>query len=154
MITELGTDGRVAGYGRNGADQRLQVTLPAVLDSLEPLFVHFRKWCRDVTTPTDSFAAELLLREALTNAVVHGCKCDPELEVRCALRINRRRILIGISDDGEGFDWRAAREPDDNADCGRGIDILRMYGTRVRFNEKGNSTVIIRRFDGRDRERR
>lgn len=131
-------------------EQRMDLRIPAVLDSLEPIFLQFRGWCRAVTSTRDSFAAELLLREALTNAVVHGCKCDPGLQVRCALRINPRRILIGILDDGEGFDWRAVRARDESADCGRGVDILRVYGSRVRFNQKGNGTVIIRRIAGGD----
>ncbi|MBS1825945.1 MAG: ATP-binding protein [Acidobacteria bacterium] len=124
----------------------MEVTLPAIPDRLEPLFVRFRHWCRSIASPADSFAAELLLREALTNAVVHGCKCDPALEVSCRVRINSRRILIGVSDAGGGFDWRAPRHRDESAGCGRGIDILHLYGSRVRFNNKGNAAFILKRL--------
>ena len=53
------------------------------------------------------FAAELLLREALTNAVVHGCHAESGKQVRCSMRLKGRRLLIVVDDDGDGFDWRS-----------------------------------------------
>jgi anti-sigma regulatory factor (Ser/Thr protein kinase) len=94
------------------------------------------------------FAAELLVREALTNAVVHGCRKDPGKRVRCFLRVKGRAMLIAIADDGDGFDWHAAlrREHDFPACSGRGIHILQAYADRIRYNDKGNTVTIIKRY--------
>ncbi len=94
----------------------------------------------------NSFAAELLLREALTNAIVHGCQKNPSKQVHCRLRLKGRRLLIVVKDEGDGFDWRGARGdrkgvPDSS---GRGIEILRKYADRVRYNEKGNAVTIVK----------
>jgi serine/threonine-protein kinase RsbW len=131
---------------QNGCEVR--VSIPATFDAIERLFDSFRRNCKCVLEHSDCFAAELLLREALTNAVVHGSRGDPAKNVRCALRMKRGRLLIAVQDEGEGFDWRAAqtREADISDCCGRGMQIFRAYATRARFNDKGNAVAIVKDF--------
>jgi len=131
-----------------GADCEMRRALPATLQAVEEFLVDFRGWSRGLLDRVNSFAAELLVREALTNAVVHGCHTDPGKQVRCSLRITRRRLLIAVEDDGDGFDWRAAwRNPAALSACsGRGIEILRKYANRVRYNDRGNAVTMIKRF--------
>ena len=130
------------------ADCELRTALPATLEAIEKFCVEFRQRCQDLRDRAACFATELLVREALTNAVVHGCSADPGKQVRCAMRLNERRLFIAIEDDGDGFDWRAAsRNAPAFPDCsGRGIEILRRYATRVRYNDRGNVVTMIKRF--------
>ena len=92
------------------------------------------------------FAAELLMREAVTNAVVHGCGGDRSRHVFCRVRLKGRKLTIVVADNGGGFDWRAAwsRSAGLSDPSGRGIEILRRYSTRVRFNRSGNTVVIFK----------
>src|SRR5579863_9910653 len=90
-------------------DCEMRMALPATLQAIEEFFVDFRQRSRALSGRVDCFAAELLVREALTNAVVHGCHADPGKQVRCALRLTGTRLLIVVADDGEGFDWRSVR---------------------------------------------
>jgi len=124
----------------------MRTVLPATLDALEEFFVEFRRQAQDILSQADCFAAELLAREALTNAVVHGCHTDPRKHVLCVLRLRGRRLTIAVHDEGEGFDWRAAwdRRGGIFASSGRGIEILRRFAIRVRYNEKGNAVTIIK----------
>jgi serine/threonine-protein kinase RsbW len=126
----------------------MSAIIPASLGAIEGLFAAFRHWQRGLAGGADAFGAELLLREVLTNAVVHGCGKDPSKQVRCSWRLRNGSVLIAVADDGPGFDWRAAagRQPDDENTSGRGMEILRAYSTRVRFNARGNSVVILKRF--------
>jgi anti-sigma regulatory factor (Ser/Thr protein kinase) len=128
------------------AEQELRRTLPASLDAIEEFFVEFHN--TRVLRRLKCFTAELLVREALTNAVVHGCHSDPRRQVRCVLRLKGRRLLIAVSDDGDGFDWRAARDhPAAFTDCsGRGIAILHRYSSHVRFNNRGNAIAVVKRL--------
>jgi serine/threonine-protein kinase RsbW len=126
----------------------MRAVLPATLEAVEGFFAEFRVRNRSLTTRAQAFSAELLLREALTNALVHGCREDPSRRIRCAWRLGNARLTIAVEDDGEGFDWRAltGRRSDDGKTSGRGMEILRTYSTRVRFNARGNSVTILKRF--------
>ena len=129
-------------------DWRLE--LPATLEAVEQFCTEFRLWHATTCANLNAFSAELLLREALTNSVVHGCSEDPRRRVSCLIRAKRGRLIIAILDAGEGFDWRAAwgRQSLISDTHGRGIEILRQYATAVRFNSKGNSVTLIKRFEG------
>jgi anti-sigma regulatory factor (Ser/Thr protein kinase) len=131
-------------------DCDMRITLPATLEAVEEFFLEFRGRSQVSLGRQDGFAAELLVREALTNAVMHGSGADPGKQVRCALRLRPDRLFVAVADDGEGFDWRAAESRTRfSDDCsGRGIEILRQYANRVRFNGKGNVVTMIKRFDG------
>ncbi len=50
------------------------------------------------------FQVELALREALANAIVHGCNNDPTKKVECCVACNESSdIMIVVRDPGEGF---------------------------------------------------
>jgi len=129
-------------------DCEMRKALPATLQAAEEFFIDFQRRSQALLDRSNCFAAELLVREALTNAVVHGCHTDPSKQVRCSLRLKAGRLLIAVEDDGDGFDWRAAWDKLANlSDCsGRGIEILRKYASRVRYNDRGNAVTIIKRF--------
>ncbi len=127
----------------------LRAELPATLQASEALCLKFREWSRDRVSRSGGFIAELLVREALVNAVVHGCGTDPERRIQCVLRLKGDRLLITIADDGSGFDWRrivSSGPCSATQSCGRGLEILRKYANRVRYNAGGNVVTIFKRF--------
>jgi anti-sigma regulatory factor (Ser/Thr protein kinase) len=123
-------------------------TLPARLEAIEEFFLEFRAICRCLTEQSQRFTAELLIREALTNGVLHGCGADASKRVRCAVRLRSGRLMLAVWDEGEGFDWRTALAcgAGEAASSGRGLEIFRLYATRVRFNRKGNGVAIWKRL--------
>ena len=82
--------------------------LPATFEAVEEFIADFRRWGQVLLDRESWFAAELLVREALANAVAHGCHADPSKQVRCCLRLKDGRLLIAVEDYGCGFNWRAA----------------------------------------------
>jgi serine/threonine-protein kinase RsbW len=130
------------------ADLEMRQDMPATFESAEQFVMDFRERCQALLDHKSLFGAELLLREALANAVRHGSHADPKKLVRCRLRIKGRRLLIAVEDYGCGFDWRRAWDKRaETPDCsGRGVEILRKYSTRVRYNDRGNSVIIVKRF--------
>jgi len=129
-----------------GAEWRFE--LPASLKAIEEFCIRFHEWRALHCAGLEPFPSELLLREALTNSVVHGATEDPGQRISCVLRAKKGRLLIAVKDEGEGFDWRAAfnRTADLGDDHGRGIEILKRYASSVRFNPKGNSVTLVKRF--------
>jgi serine/threonine-protein kinase RsbW len=122
--------------------------LPATLEAIEQFCVDFRGWRAAVCAKLDPFLSELLLREALTNAAVHGCSDAPGKRVLCVLRVKPGRLLLLVRDDGAGFNWSAAldRKPAVSDTHGRGLEIYKRYATSLRFNPKGNSVTLVKRF--------
>lgn len=121
---------------------------PSTLDAIEALCDDFRLWHACARASPNLFSAELLLREALTNSVLHGSSGDPHKRIVCAARAKPGRLVIAVRDQGQGFDWRKVlhRLPEVSETNGRGVAILRCYASLVRFNRKGNSVTLVKRF--------
>jgi serine/threonine-protein kinase RsbW len=87
-------------------------------------------------------AVELALREALSNAVVHGNRLDAHklVHVRCRCKVGKG-ISITVSDQGQGFDPSAVPHPlsVDNleAEHGRGIHLMKLAMDEVSFEPRG-----------------
>jgi anti-sigma regulatory factor (Ser/Thr protein kinase) len=130
------------------ARSELRVELTRTLEAIESFCVEFQRWRATECAELDAFSSELLLREALTNSVVHGGAEDRRGCISCVLRAKRGRLIIAIRDGGQGFDWRSAwdRRAGSTDTQGRGIEILRQYASAVRFNPAGNSVTLIQRF--------
>jgi anti-sigma regulatory factor (Ser/Thr protein kinase) len=136
----------------NAAEQpvcELRGEVRATLVAIEEFLARFRVWRVNIGENL-AFPGELLLREALTNAAVHGSRGEPAKSIRCVVRLKPGRLVIAVQDDGAGFRWRevwgctaAASAP-----RGRGIEIFRHYANGVRFSSRGNGVTLIRRFQG------
>ena len=90
----------------------------------------------------DLFAIELVLEEALTNAVKHGNHSDPSKNVRFDCKLSREKFYVRVEDEGSGFDPQAIADPREPANqmaaSGRGILLVKHFATRVEWNERGN----------------
>lgn len=124
-------------------------TVPASWNSVEEIVRKFRSYYAGGAEGPDRFPAELLLREALTNAVIHGSGGDSRRQIDFAMRLNRRRLLLVIGDEGAGFDWhnRQWRAAEPAACSGRGMEIFHRYATQVRFNAKGNVLILRKKLE-------
>ncbi len=133
--------------------------MPSTLKSIDEVCDRFQTWRALHCAGLGAFRSEMLLREALANAVDHGAKgsydgnpggagCVVRGVVRSTFRAGRGSLFMVIHDEGKGFDWRAVwnRQAGPEAEGGRGIEILRRYASVVRFNTKGNTVMLLQRF--------
>jgi anti-sigma regulatory factor (Ser/Thr protein kinase) len=127
---------------------QLKVEIPATASHVEAFLAGLRARLECFSDDTARFAAELLLRESLANAVSHGCRESANRKVQCALRLRERALTLVVRDDGCGFDWQTwqRRETRPAQASGRGLEIIRRYATRVRFNHCGNTITILKRW--------
>jgi serine/threonine-protein kinase RsbW len=95
-------------------------------------------------------AVELALREALSNAVVHGNRLDAHklVHVRCRCKVGEGISLI-VSDHGQGFDPRTVPDPvaieNLKKDHGRGIHLMKLAMDEVSFAERGTEVHMSKR---------
>ena len=100
-------------------------------------------------TRTIRFRLQVVLSEALANAILRGNResLDKWVDVRAELLADMIRVYV--TDEGPGFDPGAIPEPvqPDQLDesGGRGLFLIRKLVDRVQFNEQGNSICMILR---------
>ena len=103
----------------------------------------------------DIFALQLSLEEALSNAIRHGNKQDPDKSITIRYYVNRDRIDIYIADEGTGFNPIKVPDPTiaENLESphGRGILLMRAYMNMVEYNETGNVIHIVKLNDEPDK---
>lgn len=93
------------------------------------------------------FRLEVVLAEAIANAIVRGNRQDPEKSVQVAVRLRGPDIRIEVTDEGDGFDPATVPDPVTPMrildESGRGIFLIRHLADQVAFNERGNSICVI-----------
>ena len=92
---------------------------------------------------------ELALREAVSNAILHGNRLDARklVHVRCCCE-GVKGVFIVVRDQGHGFDPDAVPNPlaveNLEAENGRGIHLMKLAMDEVSF-ERGGTEVHIRK---------
>jgi serine/threonine-protein kinase RsbW len=88
----------------------------------------------------------LAVSEALSNAMVHGNKLDPNKNVVVYIEIANDKVELGIKDSGKGFDPNSVPDPTkpENIlkDSGRGIHIMRSFIDEVVYNFSDEGTEL------------
>ena len=106
------------------------VTLHADVASISPVVGWVMHLVGELeNTDGKEFEIEMALREALANAIQHGCKGDPAKMIDCSVTGDREHgITIVVSDPGSGFDPRTIPSPrqDSNlhSEHGRGLFLI------------------------------
>jgi serine/threonine-protein kinase RsbW len=95
-------------------------------------------------------AVETALREALANAILHGCKNDERQSVQVSVSCDRdRQVEMVVRDSGCGFDPKSIPIPTtrDNlhATHGRGLFLIRQFMDEVRHERGGTEIFMLKR---------
>ncbi len=91
----------------------------------------------------------LALSEALSNAMVHGNKLDPQKNVTVTLDVYDSKIELSIKDNGQGFDPTEVPDPTkpENIlkDSGRGIYIMQSFVDDLyySFSDEGTELKMV-----------
>ena len=99
---------------------------------------------------------ELALREAITNAILHGNRFEPRklVHVRCCCDFGKG-VFILVRDQGPGFDPNNVPNPlaveNLGAEHGRGIHLMKLAMDEVSFERQGTE-VRMRKASGPKQE--
>ena len=87
----------------------------------------------------------LAVGEAITNAIRHGCGCDPSLEVCVKCNAGPDRVVVCIVDPGKGFDPGSVPPPETASMVGggMGIYIMRELMDKVEYNFDGCTKLTL-----------
>jgi serine/threonine-protein kinase RsbW len=100
-------------------------------------------------TGKDIFAVRLAFGEAVINAFRHGNQGDPSKAVRVSYLVTPDEVMIEVEDEGPGFDPGLVPDPlaPENSEriSGRGLFLMRVYMSGVKFNQQGNRVTLCRR---------
>jgi serine/threonine-protein kinase RsbW len=137
--------------GAEGAATLVTLRLPSDVACIEEAVELVTRHCLagHAATRTIRFRLQVVLSEALANAILRGNReaLDKWVDVRAELRDDI--IRVHVTDEGPGFDPARVPEPIrpeqlDEAG-GRGLFLIRKLVDAVQFNEQGNSICMILR---------
>jgi len=86
------------------------------------------------------------LDEALSNAISHGAKNDPEKRINVHYSVSDYEVRIEIEDEGKGSDKFHDDMTQESAP-GSGTMLMFAFMTEVRFRNRGRSVTLIKRRD-------
>lgn len=86
------------------------------------------------------------LVEGVSNAIIHGNKCDINKNVHIEYSIADDAIIFTVADEGEGFDFSSIPDPtaDENIDKphGRGVFLMTRLADEINFNKCGSEIEV------------
>ena len=138
-------------FDRDRLEPRLSLEIPGQVESISPaveeiLAVTERMGC----TAGREFEVETSLREALANAIRHGCERDPHKKVQvCVACDDARGMLIVVRDPGPGFDPESIPSPVQGENLftqgGRGIFLINELMDEVSIERGGTEIRMLKR---------
>ena len=129
---------------RTGKAKRFTCSVPSRVEEVEGVCAFARELLTSAGLESRQFDVDLLLREFMTNAVIHGNASDRNKWVEVDFCIGPKWIKLRIADEGPGFRWRTKSRipPDERAASGRGLAIGALYAHRIRYNNAGNQVTL------------
>jgi serine/threonine-protein kinase RsbW len=95
-----------------------------------------------------AFGVDMAVREAVTNAVLHGNRKDETKTVEVKFRGSNQMIEITVRDRGEGFDLSGVPDPTDPQNLlkasGRGILFMRTFMDEVEYLRHPEGGTVVR----------
>jgi serine/threonine-protein kinase RsbW len=95
-----------------------------------------------------AFGVDMAVREAVTNAVLHGNQQDAAKPVEISFKCSASALEIRVRDRGEGFDPAGVPDPTDQRNIlktsGRGILFMRTFMDEVEWSRHAEGGTVVR----------
>jgi serine/threonine-protein kinase RsbW len=129
----------------------LLLEIPGRLEAISPVVEEVLAIARQAGCAVGKeFEVEVSLREALANAIRHGCERQPHKKVQiCVACDSERGILIVVRDPGRGFDPQRIPSPVKGGNLlvsgGRGIYLINQLMDEVSIERGGTEIRMLKR---------
>jgi serine/threonine-protein kinase RsbW len=95
-----------------------------------------------------AFGIDMAVREAVTNAVVHGNEQDEQKAVELTLKSSPEAVEISVHDQGQGFNPEEVPDPTESENIlktsGRGIFFMRTFMDEVTWSIRPGGGTTVR----------
>jgi serine/threonine-protein kinase RsbW len=127
--------------------REIRVSMPATLENIDKVDERLCAFLTDAGVNLDLFAIRIVYHEAMMNAVIHGSGQNPDMTVHVTATLDDGGLTLVIRDEGEGFPWRETHGDIDTAvDSGRGLPLMDIYASGVKYNEAGNQVTLFKSY--------
>jgi anti-sigma regulatory factor (Ser/Thr protein kinase) len=132
---------------------QFNIVVPADASAIGTVTDGFTKVLQDKGwSEAEVHSVDLALREALANAIHHGCGDDPTKKVQCVVTYeDTGEIVIVVRDPGPGFDTAAVPNPLEGQNIfkssGRGVFLINQLMDAVGFRDGGREVEMRKRRD-------
>lgn len=130
---------------------RIDITMAAEVESISPVVAGILAMAGQMQCASGKeLEIETALREALANAITHGCSNDPSKQIDCCVACDEQHgILIVVRDPGNGYDPLMVASPlvGENiySNHGRGIFLINQLMDEVHIRRNGSEIVMRKR---------
>lgn len=130
-------------------DQTTRLVLPSHIEAVADAAAAAAEFARNCGLAEEaSFGIDMAVREAITNAIVHGNQEDDTKQVEMTLNCSSRTIEIEVSDQGAGFDPGAVPDPTAVENLmktsGRGNFLMRSFMDEVEWKNRPEGGTTVR----------
>jgi serine/threonine-protein kinase RsbW len=136
----------------SGSLLEVDAWIPSEVKAISPLVDRLMRLIEGSHCITgEEHAVELALREALSNAIVHGNRQDAHklVHVRCRCKVGKG-ISMSVRDQGQGFDAQtvtgSVAVENLEAEHGRGIRLMKLVMDEVSFEHGGTEVLMCKRL--------
>jgi len=95
----------------------------------------------------EAFGVDMAVREAVTNAVLHGNRQDETKSVEIAFKVSPAALEVTVRDQGAGFDPESIPDPTDAQNVmktsGRGIFFMRTFMDEVTWSRHPEGGTVV-----------
>jgi serine/threonine-protein kinase RsbW len=95
-----------------------------------------------------AYGVDMAVREAVTNAVLHGNRQDEAKQVEVRFKSSQDVLEISVRDQGKGFDLERVPDPTDPQNLlktnGRGILFMRTFMDEVEWSHHPEGGTVVR----------
>ena len=124
-------------------------TLPSRIDTVATAAAAVAEFVgRSGISDDAAFGIDMAVREAVTNAVVHGNRQDEDKTVDITLKSSPDAVEISVHDQGTGFNPEAVPDPTAQENIlkasGRGIFFMRTFMDEVDWSIRPGGGTTVR----------
>jgi anti-sigma regulatory factor (Ser/Thr protein kinase) len=130
---------------------RIDISMAAEVPSISPVVAGILAMASQMQCAMGKeLEIETALREALANAITHGCANDSSQTIHCCVACDEEHgILIVVRDPGDGYDPLTVASPLSGENIfsnhGRGIFLINQLMDEVHIRRNGSEIVMRKR---------
>ncbi|MDX6694546.1 MAG: serine/threonine-protein kinase RsbW [Blastocatellia bacterium] len=130
-------------------EETTELALPSRIEAIEDAAAVANEFVSRSGIGQDAaFAVDMAVREAVTNAVLHGNRQDESKVVEIQLKNSAAGLEITVRDEGRGFNPGDVPDPTDPQNLmktnGRGILFMRTFMDEVEWSRHPDGGTVVR----------